>query len=86
MMYEINPVATSSQTSVATNMVLTSLSNAFTADQRIATLEREIFNLRNARRTFDGVEILKPARANKSIPTEQPKAPELTTKSAPPPM
>jgi hypothetical protein len=57
-MYEINPAATSSQTSVATNMVLTSLTNVFTADQRIATLEQEIFNLRNAKCTFDGVEIL----------------------------
>jgi hypothetical protein len=70
MMYEINPVAMSSQTNVATNMVSTSSTNAFTADQRIAALEQEIFNLRNAKRTFDGVEILKPARANKPIPTE----------------
>jgi hypothetical protein len=85
LMYEINPVATSSQTSVATNMVSTSSTNAFTADQRIAALEQEIFNLRNAKRTFDGVEILKPARANKPNPTEQPKAPESMTKPALPP-
>jgi hypothetical protein len=83
-MYEINPVATSSQTSVATNMVATSSTNAFTADQRIARLEQEIFNLRNAKRTFDGVEILKPACTNKSVPAEQPKASESTTKSATP--
>jgi hypothetical protein len=70
LMYEINPVATSSQTGVATNMVSTSLANVFTADQRIATLEQEIFNLRNAKCTFDGVEILKPARANKMSSTE----------------
>jgi hypothetical protein len=85
LMYEINPVVMSSQTSVATNMVSTSLTNVFTTDQRIATLEQEIFNLRNAKRTFDGVEILKPARANRPNPTEQPKAPESTTKSVPPP-
>jgi hypothetical protein len=85
LMCEINPVAVSSQTSVATNMVSTSSTNVFTADQRIATLEQKIFALRNAKRTFDGVEILKPARANKPVPTEQPKAPELTTKSMPPP-
>jgi hypothetical protein len=85
LMYEINPAAMSSQTSVATNMVSTSSTNAFTADQHIAALEQEIFNLRNAKRTFDGVEILKPACANKPISTEQPKAPESTTKSAPPP-
>jgi hypothetical protein len=85
LMYEINPVAASSQTSVSTNMVSTSSTNVFTADQRIAALEQEIFNLRNSKRTFDGVEILKPARANKPNPTEQPKAPESTTKPAPPP-
>jgi hypothetical protein len=84
-MYEINLVAASSQTSVSTNMVSTSSTNVFTADQRIEALEQEIFNLRNAKRTFDGVEILKPARANKPNPTEQPKAPESTTKPAPPP-
>jgi hypothetical protein len=84
-MYEINPVVTSSHTSIATNMVSTSSTNAFTADQRIATLEQEIFNLRNAKRTFDGVEILKPTYANKPNPTEQPKVPESTTKPAPPP-
>jgi hypothetical protein len=78
-------VATLSQTSVATNMVLTSSTNVFTADQRIAALEQEIFNLRNAKHTFDGVEILKPARANKPNPTEQPKAPESTTKPVLPP-
>jgi hypothetical protein len=83
-MYEINPVVTSSQTSVATNMVLMPLTNVFTADQRIAALEQEIFNLRNAKRTFDGVEILKLAHANKPIPTEQLKVPELMTKPAPP--
>jgi hypothetical protein len=84
-MYEINPVAMSSQTSVSTNMVSTSSTIVFTADQRIAALEQEIFNLRNAKRTFDGVEILKPARANKPTPTEQPKAPESTTQPVPPP-
>jgi hypothetical protein len=83
-MYEINPVAASSQTSVSTNMVSTSSANVFTTDQRIAALEQEIFNLRHAKRTFDGVEILKPARANKPNPTEQPKAPESTTKPVPP--
>jgi hypothetical protein len=85
LMYEINPVAMSSQTSVSTNMVSTSSTNVFTADQRIAALEQEIFNLRNARRTFDGVEILKPACTNKPVPTEQPKAPESMTKPMPPP-
>jgi hypothetical protein len=85
LMYEINPVAMSSQTSIATNMVLTSSTNVFTADQRIAVLEQEIFNLRNAKCTFDGVEILKPTCANKTNPTEQPKVPESTTKPAPPP-
>jgi hypothetical protein len=84
-MYEINPVATSSKTSVATNMVSMSSTNVFTADQRIAVLEQEIFNLRNAKHTFDGVEILKPARANKQNPIEQPKAPESTTKPVLPP-
>jgi hypothetical protein len=79
-MYEINAVAASSQTSVATNIVSTSLTNVFPADQRIATLEQEIFNLRNAKRTFDGVENFKPACTNKPIPTEQPKAPDSTTK------
>jgi hypothetical protein len=58
LMYEINPVAALSQTSVATNMVLTLSTNVFTADQCIAALEQEIFALRNAKRTFDGVEIL----------------------------
>jgi hypothetical protein len=48
-------------------------------------LEQEIFNLRNAKRTFDGVEILKPVCANKPNPTEQPKAPESITKPVPPP-
>jgi hypothetical protein len=85
LMYEINPVTTSSQSSIATSIVSASLTNAFTADQCIATLEQEIFNLRNAKCTFDGVEILKPACANKSNLTEQPKAPELTTKLALPP-
>jgi hypothetical protein len=84
-MYEINPVSTSSQTSVATNMVSMSSTNVFTADQRIAALEQEIFALRNTKRTFDGVEILKPTCANKPIPTEQPKVPESTTKPALPP-
>jgi hypothetical protein len=51
-MYEINPVATLSQTSVATNMVLMSSTNAFTADQHIATLEQEIFNLRNTKESL----------------------------------
>jgi hypothetical protein len=85
LIYEINPVATSSQTSIATNMVSMSSTNVFTADQHIAVLEQEIFNLRNAKRTFDGVEILKPAHTNKTNPTEQPNAPELMTKTAPPP-
>jgi hypothetical protein len=85
LIYEINPVVALSQTSVATNMVSMSSTNVFTADQHIATLEQEIFNLRNAKRTFDGVEILKPTRTNKPVPTEQPKAPELMTKPAPPP-
>jgi hypothetical protein len=85
LMYKINPVVKPSQTSVSTNMVSTSSTNSFTADQHIAALEQEIFNLRNAKHTFDGVEILKPARANKSNFTEQSKAPELTTKPAPPP-
>jgi hypothetical protein len=84
-MYEINPVATLSQTSAPMNMVSTSLTNAFTADQRIAALEEDIFNLRNAKHTFDGVKILKPACANKPNSTEQPKAPELMTKPTPPP-
>jgi hypothetical protein len=84
-MYEINPVAMLSQTSVSTNMVLTSSTNVFTTDQRIAALEQEIFNLRNAKKTFDGVEILKPTCANKPVPTEQSKVPESTTKSTPPP-
>jgi hypothetical protein len=79
LMYEINPVSALSQTSVATNMVSMSSTNVFTADQCIATLEQEIFALRNAKRTFDGVEILKPARAHKPVPAEQPKAPESTT-------
>jgi hypothetical protein len=83
--YEINPVATLSQTSVSTNMVSTLLTNTFTVDQRIAALEQEIFNLRNTKRTFDGVEILKPVCANKLNPTEQSKVPELTTKPVPPP-
>jgi hypothetical protein len=78
-------VATLSQTSVATNMVSTSSTNTFTADQHIATLEQEIFNLRNAKRTFDGVEILKPIHANKPIPTEQSKVLESMSKSAPRP-
>jgi hypothetical protein len=78
-------VATLSQTSVATNMVSTSSTNTFTADQRIAVLEQEIFNLRNAKCTFDGVEILKPAHTNKSNPTEQSKVPESTTQPVPPP-
>jgi hypothetical protein len=85
LMYKINPVATSSQTSITTNMVSTSSTNTFTADQCIAVLEQEIFNPRNAKRTFDGVEILKPACANKPNSTEQPNAPESTTKPAPPP-
>jgi hypothetical protein len=82
LMYEINPVATSSQTSVSTNMVSTSSTNVFTADQRIAALKQEIFNLRNVKRTFDGVEILEHVCANKPNPTEQPKLPESTTKPA----
>jgi hypothetical protein len=51
-MYEINPVSTSSQTSVATNMVSTSSTDVCTADQHIAALEQEIFALRNAKRTL----------------------------------
>jgi hypothetical protein len=85
LMYEINPVATLSQTSVATNMVSTSSTNTFTADQCIAMLEQEIFDLRNAKCTFDGVEILKPVCTNTPNSTEQSKAPESTTKLAPPP-
>jgi hypothetical protein len=85
LMYEINQVATLSQTSIATNMVSTSSTNAFTADQYITVLEQEIFNLRNAKHTFDGVEILKPTHVNKPNSTEQPNVPELTTKPAPPP-
>jgi hypothetical protein len=85
LMYEINPVAMLNQPSVSTNMVSTSSTNVFTADQRIAALEQEIFNLRNAKCTFDGVEILKPACINKPNSTEQPKVAELTTKPAPPP-
>jgi hypothetical protein len=84
-MYEINPVVALSQTSVATNMVSTLSTDVFTADQRIAALEQEIFALRNAKRTFNGVEILRPAHAYKPIPTEQPKAPESMTKPALPP-
>jgi hypothetical protein len=85
LMYEINPVAMLSQTSVATNMVLTLSTNTFTADQCITALEQEILNLRNAKHIFDGVEILKPTCANKTSPTEQPKVPESMTKLAPPP-
>jgi hypothetical protein len=85
LMYEINLVATSSQTSVSTNMVSTLSTNVFTADQRIVALEQEIFNLRNAKHTFDGVEILKPVHANKPNPTEQSKVTEWTTKPVPPP-
>jgi hypothetical protein len=48
-MYEINPVAALSQTSVSTNMVSTSSTNVFTADQHIAALEQEIFTLRNTK-------------------------------------
>jgi hypothetical protein len=66
-------------------MVLMSSTDVFTADQHIAVLEQEIFALRNAKRTFDGVEILKPAHTNKPVPTEQSKAPESTTKPTPPP-
>jgi hypothetical protein len=56
-----------------------SATNIFTADQHIATLEQEIFALRNAKCVFDGVEILKPSCANK--PTENPKVLEpLATK------
>jgi hypothetical protein len=72
-MYEINPVAASSQTSIATNMVSTLSANVFTADQRIAALEQGIFTLRNAKRTFDDVEILKPAHANNQFPQSSPK-------------
>jgi hypothetical protein len=54
-------------------------------DQCIAALEQEILNVRNAKHTFDGVEILKPARANKPNSTEQPNMPESTTQPAPPP-
>jgi hypothetical protein len=85
LMYEINPVAMSSQTSIATNMVSTLSTNAFTADQCIAILEQDTFDLRNAKRTFDGVEILKPTHANKTNPTEQPKVPESMTKPVLPP-
>jgi hypothetical protein len=37
------------------------------------------------KKIFDGVEILKPACTNKPNHTEQPKVPESTTKSVPPP-
>jgi hypothetical protein len=84
-MYKINLVLALSQTSVATNMVSMSSTNVFTADQHIAALEQEIFALRNAKRTFDGVETPKPAHANKPVPAEQPKVPESTTKPMPPP-
>jgi hypothetical protein len=40
LMYEINRVATSSQTSVSMNMVSTSSTNIFTTDQCIAMLEQ----------------------------------------------
>jgi hypothetical protein len=85
LMYEINPVATSSQISVSTNMVSTSSTNVFTADQCIAALEQEIFALRNAKRTFNGVEFPKPTRTNQPVPTEQHKTPESMTKPALPP-
>jgi hypothetical protein len=39
LMYDIDPVVTLSQTSVATNMVSMSSTNVFTADQHIAALE-----------------------------------------------
>jgi hypothetical protein len=84
LMYKIDPVAASSQTSVATNMVSTLSTNVFTADRCIAALEQEIFNLRNAKRTFDGLKILKPAQANKPVPTEQPKAQGSAMKSTAP--
>jgi hypothetical protein len=67
-MYEINPVLALSQTSVATNMVLTSSTNVFTADQHIAALE---FALRNPKRTFDGVQILKPADNPNTTQTQE---------------
>jgi hypothetical protein len=51
----------------------------------INTVRVALTALRNAKRTFDGVEILKPARANKPVLVEQPKAPESMTKSMPPP-
>jgi hypothetical protein len=86
LMYGINPVSVLSHTSVATNMVLTSSTNVFTADQCIAAPEQEIFAPRNAKRTFDGVKILKPTHANKPVPAEQPKVPESTTKPMPPPI
>jgi hypothetical protein len=57
-----------------------SSTNVFTAHQCIAALEQEIFTLRNAKRTFDSIEILKPAHANKPVPTEQPKVLKSTTK------
>jgi hypothetical protein len=83
-MYEIIPVLASSQTSVATNMVSMPSTNVFTADQCIAALEQEIFALRNPKRTFDSVGILKPICANKPVPAEQAKALESTTKPMPP--
>jgi hypothetical protein len=66
-------------------MVSTLSTNVFAADQHIAALEQEIFALRNAKRTFDGVEILKLACANKPVSAEQPKVPESMTKPTPPP-
>jgi hypothetical protein len=85
LMYQINPVLALSQTSISDNMVFTSSTHVFTADQHIDALEQEIFALRKAKRTFDGVEILKTTCDNKPVPAEQPKVPELMTQSMPPP-
>jgi hypothetical protein len=43
------------------------------ADQYIAALEQEIFNLGNAKRIFDGVEILKPTVLRNEFPQSNPK-------------
>jgi hypothetical protein len=52
-------------------MVSMASTNVFTADQHIATLEQGIFALRNAKRTFDGVES-QPAPVEKSVAMTQP--------------
>jgi hypothetical protein len=82
MMYEILPIEkTNSSDFAAANMVSTTPINVFTADQCIAALEQEIFTLRSAKKNFDGVEILQPARkpapkANKPTQNNTSKTPE----------